>query len=104
VFSLRTIKKLLGQYTLVQLYTDVVPERFQPTTSPEENKEFQREVFKTAQLPLYVIVKPTGAGKFQEVDRYDEGKINDVARFTEFLQGPLEAKQLANRPQAAGLP
>ncbi len=89
MFSKSTIKQLLNQYELVQLYTDKVPSQFEPTTTAEENREFQNKRFGTAQLPLYVILKPAGSGKFQEVARYDEGKINNVAAFMEFLEKPL---------------
>jgi hypothetical protein len=80
---------LLNRYTLVQLYTDRVPPYFQPTTSAQENKTLQIDGFGTAQLPLYVILKPLGDGKYQEVDRYLEGKINDVDAFMNFLRKPL---------------
>lgn len=91
MFSKAQIKDLLRQYTLVQLYTDVVPPHYQPTTSAEENQKLLNEVFGSAQLPLYVIVRPLGEGKFEEISRYEEGKINNVAAFTEFLKQPLQA-------------
>jgi hypothetical protein len=91
VFSKPSIKDLLHQYTLVQLYTDSVPERYQPTTSPDENKQLQADKFGTVQLPLYVILKPLGGDKYEEVARYDEGKINNVAGFADFLRKPLPA-------------
>ncbi len=89
MFSKPSIKQLLSQYELVQLYTDRVPPQFQPTTSAAENRELQNQRFGTAQLPLYVILKPTGRGGFQEVARYEEGKINDVPAFMQFLEKPL---------------
>jgi hypothetical protein len=102
VFSQPNVKKLLTEYTLVQLYTDVIPERYQPTTSAEENKEFQKTRFGDAQLPLYVILKPLGQGNFEVVgDKYDEGKINNVDGFIQFLKKPLDAMQPANKGQVA---
>lgn len=90
MFSRRDIKALLGRYSLVQLYTDSIPAQFQETSkSADQNRQFLNDRFGTAQLPLYVIVKPTAGGGFDEVDRYVEGKINDLAAFTEFLQKPL---------------
>jgi hypothetical protein len=91
VFSKPSIKQLLGQYELVQLYTDKVPPQFESTTSAAENRALQNDKFGTAQLPLYVILKPTGHGKFEEVGRYEEGKINDLAGFVQFLEQPLKA-------------
>ena len=90
MFSRLDIRELLNQYTLLQLYTDKVPPRFEPTTSAEENREFQFTAFGDRQLPLYVVLEPLGNGKFKEVARYNEGKINNVAAFTEFLHKPLE--------------
>jgi hypothetical protein len=93
VFSKPIVKNLLSQYALVQLYTDVVPARYQPTTTAEENKEFKIKQFGDAQLPLYVILRPQGNGEFQVVDKYLEGKINDVDGFVGFLKKPLAGLQ-----------
>jgi hypothetical protein len=102
VFSQPSIKDLLNRYTLVQLYTDAVPAKYQPTTSAEENRQLQNEKFGTAQLPLYVILKPVGAGQYQEVRRYEEGKINNVNAFAQFLREPLESSGSARVVQAGG--
>ncbi len=102
MFSKPSIKELLKQYTLVQLYTDVVPARYQPTTSAEENRQLQNEKFGTAQLPLYVILKPVGEGQYKEISRYEEGKINNVAAFVQFLRDPLESSGGARLAQAGG--
>jgi hypothetical protein len=90
VFSKPEVKELLLKYTLVQLYTDVIPPKFEPTTTPVENRQFQKENFGDVRLPLYVILRPLGDGKFEEVARYDEGKINNVSAFIDFLKRPLE--------------
>jgi hypothetical protein len=89
VFPLPKIKDLLNQYTLVQLYTDAVPPKYQPTTSALENRQLLHERFGTAQLPTYVILRPMDNGEYQEVSRYPEGKINNVEAFAEFLSRPL---------------
>jgi thiol:disulfide interchange protein DsbD len=116
VFPKPAIKELLSQYSLVQLYTDKVPSKFY--TSEERarfsgsterqradaatNLDFQRSTFNTEQLPLYVILEPLPGGAFREVDRYAEGKINDLAGFTHFLQKPLAARNSGSRAEARG--
>ncbi len=101
MFSKSNVKNLLTQYKLVQLYTDAVPTRYQPTTTAKENKEFQTKNFGDAKLPLYVILKPLGKGDYQVVDKYVEGKINDVDGFMEFLRQPLARAQTQITAQAA---
>jgi thiol:disulfide interchange protein DsbD len=103
VFIKPEVKELFRKYTLLKLYTDRVPNKFY---SPEElgrfgnsttqqkadaraNQVFQGEKFNDTQLPLYVILRPLPDGGFQEVARYDEGKINDPDRFVEFLRRGL---------------
>jgi hypothetical protein len=86
VFPKPEIKQLLDQYVIVQLYTDKVPPKVQqPATSAEENRDLLINRFGSAQLPLYVILD----GNDQEIARYDEGKINNVEAFAEFLRKPL---------------
>jgi hypothetical protein len=89
VFSQPRVKELLSKYVLVQLYTDQVPPGYEPTTSAAENRQFQLDHFKDVRLPLYVIVKPDGNAGWTEVARYEEGKINDVKGFMDFLRRPL---------------
>jgi hypothetical protein len=87
VFSKPEIKELLDQYVVVQLYTDKVPPKIQqPATSAEENRDLLIERFQSAQLPLYVILNADD----EEIARYDEGKINNVDAFADFLRKPLE--------------
>ena len=62
MFSKPAVKELLNRFSLVQLYTDAVPPYFQPTTSAEENRRLLNDMFGTAQLPLYVILKPVNRG------------------------------------------
>jgi hypothetical protein len=95
VFSRPSIKELLNRYTLIQLYTDRVPPQYEPTTSADENRTFLSEKFGTAQLPLYVILRPLADGQYEEVDRYVEGKINDVPAFAEFLRKHLPPGEIA---------
>jgi hypothetical protein len=90
VFSKPEVKELLLKYTLVQLYTDVIPPQFGATTSAAENRQFQAQTFGDSRLPLYVILRPLGEGKFEEVARYEEGKINHVDAFKAFLSKPIE--------------
>lgn len=99
MFSKARFKNLLSQYSLVQLHTDKVPPIYQRATTAEENKKFQQENFGSLQLPLYVILKPLADGKFQEVGRYVEGKINDEDAFAKFLEEPLNPRVADVRSQ-----
>lgn len=98
VFTQPAIKSLLGRYTLVSLYTDDVPaafysgpvERLARRAEAAANLQFQEALFGTQQLPLYAILDPQVSGAVRVVGVYDEGKINDVGRFTAFLAGPLK--------------
>jgi hypothetical protein len=92
VFSKARFKNLLNQYSLVQLHTDKVPPIYAKATSAEENKKFEQETFGTLQLPLYVILKPLPNGKFQEVGRYLEGKINNEDAFAKFLEDAINPR------------
>jgi thiol:disulfide interchange protein DsbD len=94
VFTQDTVKDLLKNYALVQMYTDDVPANFY-TTPPalsartqegSANLAFQQRLFGTEQLPLYAILeaKPDGTVGIFEV--YSEGKINAVGQFVEFLR------------------
>lgn len=86
MFSKPEIKQLLDRYVIVQLYTDKVPLKIQqPATSAEENRDLLMNRFESAQLPLYVILNADD----KEIARYDEGKINNVDAFAEFLRKPL---------------
>src|SRR5262249_21613726 len=104
IFTKGDIKKLFQPYSLVQMYTDKVPDkyyaaglraRFGNSTERQINDAlvnlaFQRDTFGTEQLPLYVILKPLPDGGIEEVARYDEGKINSETAFAEFLRKPFE--------------
>ena len=100
VFPRPEVKALFAQYTLVQLYTDTVPAAMYQTPPDKSAREaeasanqgYQQAAFGTIQLPLYVILEPQANGDVRTVGVYDEGKINDVAAFVEFLRKPLDAK------------
>lgn len=100
IFPKPEVKELLARYVRVQLYTDTVPEDFYKKAPNEENREkhatvnqeFQKKVFGAEQLPYYVVVKPDGEGGFTIIGTYDEGKINKLPAFVEFLKKPLSEK------------
>ena len=69
------------------------------------NLDFQKKVFDSEQLPLYVILDPAPGGddsKIAVVGIYSEGKINDDAAFAQFLKEPLSSA--GQRAQALMLP
>lgn len=100
VFHRPDIAATLKRYELVQLYTDNVPAHFY--SSPVDtahrwdeggvNSTFQDKVFGSLQLPLYVVLEPQAGGGAKVLAVYDEGLINDPAKFAEFLKKPLEGK------------
>jgi thiol:disulfide interchange protein len=90
VFRKPAIVDLLDKYVLVKLYTDGIPKEMEPADPATENKQLQTQVFKSAQLPLYVVLKPS-ADSFDIVEEYDEGKINSPEKFAEFLKRNLPA-------------
>jgi thioredoxin-related protein len=100
VFSKDDVKAQFSRYVRVQLYTDQIPAKFYTKEPGEEqrdkdaevNQAFQEANFGGAQLPLYVIVKPTENGAFEKVAIYDEGRIAKIDKFVEFLKKPLDAK------------
>ena len=97
VFPLPAVSEQLRKYAIVKLYTDEVPSYFYTTTPAKElrqaeakaNQDFQSSRFGTLQLPLYVILDPQADGRVVVKGVYDEGKINNVPRFVEFLTAPL---------------
>jgi thiol:disulfide interchange protein DsbD len=105
VFTKKEIKELFRPYKLVQLYTDKVPDQYYSTAQrsrftdtskqiadAKANLWFQGQAFGTEQLPLYVILRPVpGSQSVEVVGVYDEGKINNVGAFAEFLKKPFAA-------------
>src|SRR5205085_10301780 len=68
VFSRPDVRELMLKYRLVQLYTDEVPGKLSPDDAEDFrrvdearklNLTFQKEVFGTEQLPLYVTLEAT---------------------------------------------
>jgi thiol:disulfide interchange protein len=100
VFPKPDIHKLLESYKIVKLYTDTVPKHYydaavqaQLSSQRQEadadvNLKFQRQVFGTEQLPLYVILEPQLDDTVTVLGVYDEGRINNEAAFAEFLREP----------------
>jgi thiol:disulfide interchange protein DsbD len=101
VFKQPEIIDLLGKYVLVKLYTDGIPNWMEEgADSAEHNKWLQTKVFDVDQLPVYVILKPTG-NSFEVLDQYREGKINSAAQFADFLKRHLS--QTNNNIAARGV-
>jgi hypothetical protein len=90
VFSQPKIRETLKKYVTVALYCDRIPPECDTKKSPSDNRALRDTTFKSTQLPLYAIVKPTGGGKFEVVKVYGEGKINYPDRFQRFLERPLK--------------
>lgn len=92
MFSQPQIRELLDRYVRVELYTDKLPPTVkQPATTVQENKELLYGPFESGQLPLYAIVEPDPSlpQGYRIVAKYEEGKINDVDGFSDFLRKPL---------------
>src|SRR5262249_26938362 len=76
VFTKPEVGELFKQYKLVQMYTDEVPAKSYKVRPADErrvaeaaaNLTFQKRLFGTEQLPLYVILEPLPDGKVQVVD------------------------------------
>ncbi len=93
VFSRPEFRSQFEQFEKVQLYTDEVPAAAylsDPGSRPRKaeayaNREFQVTVFGDSALPLYAVLLPQPDGKLKMV-KYDEGKINDPAKFDQFLK------------------
>jgi thiol:disulfide interchange protein len=102
VFTKPDVKGLLRRYVLVHLYTDNVPADYHSTTTGAQNHEFQKDVFRDVQLPLYAIVKAKADGGYEVLGQYNEGKINNVAGFARFLHEPLAGPGPDARAQVIG--
>jgi thiol:disulfide interchange protein DsbD len=113
VFSRSNVQALFQPYRLVQMFTDKVPDKyyapdlrssFTNTDRQQEdaraNLQFQDDVFQNQQLPLYVILEPLPNGTVRVVSRYDEGKINNVEAFAQFLKKPVDGQALGSRAEA----
>ena len=99
VFPRPEVADLLRRFEVVQLYTDEVPAAAyagdpgaaRRGEEADANRQFQVAAFGDAALPLYAVLRPTAGGKVEVVGVYDEGKINDPARFAAFLETALAA-------------
>lgn len=97
VFPRDDVRKLFREYWLVQQYTDEVRPEFYPAPVDKERREqeaeanlsFQNDRFGDIQLPLYVIIE-VFPDKLTLRGKYDEGKINEVSKFLEFLRKSKE--------------
>ncbi|HZZ82836.1 MAG TPA: cytochrome c biogenesis protein CcdA, partial [Gemmataceae bacterium] len=103
VFTKSRITPLFEPYIFVKLYTDTVPPKYyardlQPelASNPGRSKSdaevvnlpFQKKVFGTEQLPLYVILEPQLDNTIRIISIYDEGRINNEVMFANFLEHP----------------
>lgn len=97
VFPQPAVKELMQNFVLVQLYTDTIPPEFYESppdldkrdADAKTNLKFQKAIFGTEQLPLYVLLRPEPGmkgGKVGIVAVYDEGKINKLEAFKAFLK------------------
>ncbi len=98
VFSRPDIQHLLKPYTVVQLYTDIVPKEFYlpelvkdlarcEDDAVEVNRAFERALFDSIELPLYAVLE-VRADKVYLVGGYDESRIQNPTAFAEFLRHP----------------
>src|SRR5262249_10341313 len=93
IFKRGEVRKHFGNYRLVQHYTDTVPATFYGAPADKDRRgheapahlKFQKAIFKDERLPLYATFEVT-KDKLRLVGVYEESKINDVNRFTEFLR------------------
>jgi thiol:disulfide interchange protein DsbD len=108
IFTKPEVRDLFKQFSrLVQMYTDEVPVKFYTSTPGDGQREleaaanlaFQKQQFRTEQLPLYVILEPLPDGEVAVVGVYQEGKINNVEAFADFLRKPFQGEMVA---RAAG--
>ena len=101
VFSKPKFRKLFEDFIVVKIYTDRVPNEYyapeprakfgtdlsrQTEDAREVNFIFQRDVFETAQLPLYAILDVQEDGRIVILGTYDEGRIIDEDGFERFLR------------------
>jgi len=101
VFPRPEIHLLLKKYLRVQMYADTIPpESYEAApgkkkrdSDAEANLNLQQEIFGNEQLPYYVILRPVPGpkgGPVEIVGVYEEGKINNIERFKQFLQNGLK--------------
>ncbi|MSQ95323.1 MAG: hypothetical protein EXR98_12300 [Gemmataceae bacterium] len=102
MFSKPNVAKLFEPYIVVQLYTDTVPKEFYApevqagftkdlsrlaADAKQVNVTFQRKVFGTEELPLYVVLEPELDGTIRTLGAF-QGRIFDEQKFIDFLRNP----------------
>jgi len=85
VFPRPEVEAAFGQHVLLKLYTDFTPEGLEQKPDAQGAMQLRNERFETSALPLYALVRPTNDG-FEIVGKYEEGLINDVPGFVQFLK------------------
>src|SRR5262249_47600800 len=100
VFPRPNIFPLFEPFVVVKVFTDTVPKKYyaddakdllkgnRQESDADVNLRFQKKVFDTEQLPLYVILEPQVDDSVRVVRVYDEGRINNEAAFAQFLRDP----------------
>jgi cytochrome c biogenesis protein CcdA len=100
VFPRPNVFALFEPYIVVKMFTDTVPKKYyaedakdlrngnRQESDADVNLRFQKKIFDTEQLPLYVILEPQLDDTIQVVRVYDEGRINNEAAFADFLRNP----------------
>jgi thiol:disulfide interchange protein len=97
VFPQAAVREELQKFEKVKLYTDEVPAALYLTDPGKKqrdadaaaNGDFQLAVFKDSALPLYAVLVQEG-GQVKVIGVYPEGKINDPAKFVQFLKDAQE--------------
>ncbi|MFM8272160.1 MAG: protein-disulfide reductase DsbD family protein [Gemmata sp.] len=98
VFPQPAVREEMQKFEKVQLYTDWLPAASYSSdpglaarkAEARLNRDFQTDVFKDIKLPLYAVLVPRADGKVKVIGTYEEGKINDPAKFAAFLKESLE--------------
>lgn len=99
VFPKPAVQEEFQKFERVKLYTDWTPGEIYKSdpgwtarrAEGQANGDFQFVVSGgNIQLPLYAVLMPQSDGKLKVIGVYDEGKINDVAKFVEFLKTAQE--------------
>lgn len=100
VFTKTNIALRFEEYIVVKMYTDTIPAAYYAKELQSDvgqraeqdakgvNLAFQKKVFGTEELPLYVIIEPQRDGKIRIVGRYNKARIDDEADFAKWLENP----------------
>ena len=74
------MKAAFSRHVLLRLYTDKVPLGVKQTPDAAGAIELRNTTFKTAALPLYALLRPSG-DSFEIIWKDSQGLIQDVDRF-----------------------